>query len=145
MASALTYLNKQLGAGAPVSKRFSVQLSGNYTNSGGAANIGTPGETLSFNTATVNGKPARPRIPTTLNGSTKPLPANTDFEIFLPQGYSGQVEQNATNPTANNYVLRIFAAGSGAAAPVELASGAYPAALTDAPFLVTVRIPLKYD
>lgn len=142
MANALTYLRSDRGVATYVSKVFTCALSANYAN-GGA--IGVPGETLSFNTATVNGKPARPRIPNVLNNSTTPLPKNTDFEVFTPNGYSAQVEQNAASPTAANYALRIFAAGSGNAAPVELASGAYPAALTAAPIVIKVRIPLKYD
>jgi hypothetical protein len=142
MANTLTYIGKDLGAGAQVYKRFKCALSGNYAQ--GAA-IGVPGETLGFNTAAYNGTPARPRIPSTVNGSTAALPKNTDFEVFVPDGYTAQVEQNAANPTANNYALRIFAAGSGNAAPVELASGAYPAALTAAPILIKVRVPLKYD
>jgi len=141
MANALAYLRSDRAVSTFVFKVFTCTLSGNYTN-GGA--IGVPGETLSFNTATVTGKPSRPRIPNVLNGSTSPLPKNTDFEVFVPNGYSAQVEQNATSPTAANYALRIFAAGSGNAAPVELASGAYPAALTAAPIVIKVRIPAKY-
>jgi hypothetical protein len=142
MANALTFLYRRAGAGATIEKAFTCALSGSYSN-GGA--IGTPGETLSFNTAAVNGKPSRPRIPNVLNGSTTPLPKNTDFTVVCPNGYSAQVEQNATSPTAANYALRIFAAGSGNAAPVELATGAYAAALTAAPLVIKVRIPLKYD
>jgi hypothetical protein len=142
MANTLTYIGKDLGAGAEVYKRFTCALSGNYAQ-GGA--IGTPGETLAFNSAAYNGKPSRPRIPSVVNGSTSALPKNTDFEVFVPDGFTAQVEQNAANPTANNYALRIFFAGSGNADPVELGTGAYPAALTAAPILIKVRVPLKYD
>lgn len=146
MANTLTYLNKDKGAGSVIYKNFSCLLSGNYVNSGGATAIGTPGEVLSFNTAVVNGKPVRPRIPSTMNGSTANLPSNTDFIIpEQPQGYTIQIERNATAPTANNYVARIFTAGSGAAAPAELGAGAYPAGLTAAAFVIKCRIPLKND
>lgn len=143
MANALTFLRKELPAGGPSKKVFSCQLSGNYAQ-GGA--IGVAGETLAFNSAAYTGRPARRFIPSTVNGSTSALPVQNDFEVFfVPNGYEAQVEQNSVNPTANNFVLRIFAAGSGNAAPVELAGGAYPAALTSAPILIKVRVPLKYD
>jgi hypothetical protein len=142
MANLLTYLRKQLNVGTSIEKVFTCALSGNYAN-GGA--IGVPGETLAFNLAAYTGRPARRFLPSTQNGSTANLPKNTDFEVFTPNGYTSQVEQNAANPTANNYALRIFVAGSGNAAPVELASGAYPAALTAAPIVIKVRVPLKYD
>jgi hypothetical protein len=81
-----------------------------------------------------------------MNGSTSPMPASlTDFIVQMPNGYEGQIEQNAVNPTANNYVLRIFAGGSGNAAPVELATGAYPAALTTEVILIKVRVKKRYD
>jgi hypothetical protein len=141
-ANTLTYLRKDIGAGAPIEKVFTCLLSGNYAN-GGA--IGVPGETLAFNNAAYTGRPARRFLPSTQNGSIANLPKNTDFTVLTPNGYTAQVEQNAANPTANNFALRIFAAGSGNVAPVELASGAYPAALTAAPIIIKVRIPLKND
>lgn len=141
MANLLAYLGKYLQIGTPTIKRFSCTLSGNYAN-GGA--IGTPGETLAFNSATNTGKKSRPKIPN--GGSTGQLVPSTDIYVTeCPNGYSAQVEQNAVSPTAANYALRIFAGGSGAAAPVELASGAYPAALTGAPLVIEVLVPTKYS
>lgn len=141
-ANALTYLRTEKAAGGPVYKVFSCQLSGNYAN-GGA--IGVAGETLVFNSAGYTGRPSRRFLPSTVNGSTSALPAQSDFLLsFVPNGYEAQIEVNAANPTANNYVMRIFAAGSGNAAPVELTTGAYAAALTSAPIIIKVRVPLKY-
>lgn len=142
MANLLTYLRKELGAGTDPKKVFTCLLSGNYAN-GGA--IGVPGEVLAFNSAAYTGRPARRFLPSTVNGSTSALPKNTDFEVLVPDGFSAQVEQNAANPTANNFALRVFVAGSGNADPVELATGAYPAGLTAAPIVIKVRVPLKYD
>lgn len=140
MANALTFLGKRISIGSRVIKRFTCTLSGNYAL-GGA--IGVAGETLNFNTATNTIKAARPRIPN--GGSTGQLIPNTDIEVSsVPNGYLAQVEQNAVSPTAANYVLRIFASGSGAAAPVELANGAYAAALTGAPLVIEVAVPTKY-
>lgn len=140
MANALAFIGKRLYIGANVVKRFTCTLSGNYAQ--GLA-IGVAGETLAFNSASNTGKRARPRIPN--GGPTGALPANTDVEVTqVPNGYSAQVEQNAVSPTAQNYVLRIFAAGSGNAAPVELGAGAYPAALTGAPLEIEVTMPSKY-
>ena len=138
MAASLSFLNKDIGAGNNIVwKNFQCTLSGNYTNSGAAANVGTPGETLSFNTALNPKYLSRPRIPN--GGSTGQLLAASDFIVQLPQGYDGIVEKNATNPTANNYVLRIFTTSA-----TELNAGAYPAALIAEPFLIKVRVPSKY-
>lgn len=136
MANTLTYISKDLGAGNPqIYKNFSCQLSGNYTSSGGVQ--GVAGEILSFNTAAYTGKPARIRIPA--GPPAARLPVNTDFQVFLPQGYDGQIEQNAVSPTPNNFILRIFTAGG-----TELGAGAYSAALAAEPFLIKVRMPQKY-
>lgn len=141
MANALSFLGRRLFLGTTVVKRFKCTLSGNYT-SGGA--IGVAGEILAFNSAANPNKAARIKIPN--GGVTGQLPPNTDFEVTsVPNGYSAQVEQNATLPTAQNMILRIFAAGSGNAAPVELSAGAYPAALTGAPIEIEVTIPSKYN
>lgn len=140
MANVLTFLNRRLNMPTTVTKRFKCVLSGSYVQ--GLA-IGVPGETLSFNTALNPGLAPRTKLPVSPGGK---LPSNTDIEVAgVPNGYSAQVEQNAVAPTANNYALRIFAAGSGAAAPVELAAGAYPAALTGAPIIIEVNVPAKYN
>lgn len=141
MANVLTFIGRKLNMPTTVTKRFSCQLSGSYTQGGG---IGIPGEVLSFNTAAYTGRPARIKIPAGPPAGN--LPLNTDFEVVsVPTGYSAQVERNATAPTPNNFVLRIFAAGSGNAAPVELSAGAYPAALTSAPLVIEVLLPAKYN
>ena len=144
-ADTLTYVGKRLGIGPKVVKRFTYTLaSGNSYTNGGA--VGVAGLTLAFNSAALSGKPARPRIPN--GGASGTLPANTDIVVVnTPNGYIGQVEQNATNPTAANYVLRIFAAGSGAAVPAELASNTYAtyAGLTGSTFEIEVTIPAKYN
>jgi hypothetical protein len=143
MANTLTYLRKKKNVGNYVTKVFQCALSGNYVQSAG---IGTPGETLAFNNAGYNGLPERPKIPGVMNGSTKNLPPNSAIRCPNVSGFSFNVEQNATNPTANNYCLRIFT-GDG----TELASGAYAAnaaALVAAGFqglTIEVDVPLKYD
>jgi len=140
MANVLTFIGRKLNMPTTVTKRFSCLLSGNYAQ--GLA-IGVPGETLSFNTAKNPNFAARTKLPSSPGGV---LPATTDFEVVTcPNGYSAQVEKNAVAPTPNNYVLRIFAAGSGNAAPVELGAGAYPAALTGAPIVIEVSMPAKYN
>jgi len=140
MANALAFLGKRITIGTPIIKRFTCTLSGNYVL-GGA--IGVAGETLNFNTATNPGMKSRPRVPN--GGPSGQLVPTTDIEVTqVPNGYTAQVEKNAVNPTAANYVLRIFAAGSGNAAPVELANGAYPAALTGAPLVIEFAVPQKY-
>ncbi len=143
MANTITYLNSRRAAGDNIIvKRYKVVLTGSYV-SGGA--IGTPGETLDFTKVLNPGYAARPRIP---GGPAAKLPANTDFHVaVVPGGYAAQVEQNATLPTTANYVLRIFAGGSGAATPAELASGTYASvgpALTASPVIIEVQVPLKY-
>ena len=57
MANTLTYLRKKKSVGNTVTKVFQCLLSGSYVQSSG---IGTPGETLAFNSATLNGYPERP-------------------------------------------------------------------------------------
>lgn len=140
MANVLTFLQNRILPHECI-KRFTCLLSGNYVQ-GNA--IGVAGETLSFNTALNPNKAARAKLP---NGSPSgQLVPNTKAEVSsVPNGYTAQVEQNAVSPTANNYVLRIFAAGSGNAAPVELAAGAYPAALTGAPIVIEMGVPAKYN
>lgn len=138
MASALTAVRKKKGLGSFITLVFQCVLSGNYTNSGGVGNAGTPGETLNFNGAANPLKLARFKLPQPLAGK---LPPNTDIRVTrVPAGYDAQVEQNAANPTAANYVLRIFTTGG-----TELAGGAYPAGLLDATgLLIEVDIPNKY-
>jgi hypothetical protein len=140
MSNTITYLRSKRAAGGIVTKVFSVTVSGSYTQSSG---IGTPGETLAMNSAAVSGKPARPKIPSTLNGSTSSLIANNAIRVSRnPDGYEGLVEQNASSPTAQNYVLRIFTNGN-----AELGSGTYPANLSGdtTGFIVEFDVSLKYD
>lgn len=141
MANVLTFLNRRLNMPTTVTKRFKCVLSGSYVN-GGA--IGVAGEVLSFNTALNPQIASRTKIPA--GPPAARLPANTDIEVAnVPNGYLAQVEQNAVLPTPNNFILRIFAAGSGNAAPVELSAGAYPAALTSAPLVIEVNMPAKFN
>lgn len=122
--------------------KFSCTLSGSYAQ-GGA--VGTPGETLNFNGAANPFKLARPKIPGSPAGR---LPANSDCQVTkVPAGYSATLERNASSPTPANFALRIFTAGSGAAAPAELGAGAYPAALSGDLLGITMEIsaPLKYN
>lgn len=143
MANVIKFLGANRAAGDNVIiKRYQVTLSGSYV-SGGA--IGTPGETLDFSKVTNTGYAARPGIPGAAAGK---LPANTDFKVICPGGFSGQVEQNSSSPTIKNFALRLFGAGSGAAAPAELASGTYASvgpALTASTTIIEVRIPQKYS
>lgn len=141
MANVLTFLGSDRAPGPFYIKRYQCVVSGSYVN-GGA--IGVPGETLSFNTSVNTALRARAKLPA--NGAGR-LPANADFRVVRnPEGYVGQIERNATSPTPNNFAMRIFAAGSGAANPVEIASGAYLAALIADPtgFIIEVRVAQKY-
>lgn len=141
MANQLTFLGSDRAPGPFFIKRYKCTVSGSYVN--GAA-IGVPGETLSFNTAINTALRARAKLPTAAAGRLVP---NIDFKVVRnPEGYIAQIEQNATSPTPNNYVMRIFAAGSGAANPVEIASGAYLAALIadTSGFIIEVRVSQKY-
>lgn len=138
MAAALTAVRKKKGLGSFITLVIQCVLSGNYTNSGGVGNAGTPGETLNFTNITNTLKLARFKLPQAPAGK---LPPNTDIRVTrCPAGYDAQVEQNATNPTAANYVLRIFTTGG-----TELGAGAYPTGLTDVTGLVIeIDIPNKY-
>lgn len=142
MPNTIKFLGTRRAAGNNnVIKRYQVTLSGSYT-AGGA--VGVAGETLNFNGVLNPGYAARVKLPS--GPPAARLPANTDFAVAdSPAGYTGQIEQNAVAPTPANFVLRIFAGGSGAAAPAELASGAYAAALIATPFVVEVQIPQKYS
>lgn len=139
MPNAITFLRNKRGAGNNfVTKVFGIIVSGSYTQSSG---IGTAGETLAMNSAAVIGKPARPKLPSTLNGSTSNLIPNNSIKVVrAPAGYDALVEQNATSPTAQNYVLRIFTSGG-----TELSGGSYPAAITGdtTGFIVEFDVPLK--
>ena len=143
MANTLTYLRKKKSVGNYVTKVFQCALSGSYTQSTG---IGTPGETLAFNSAANPGYDARTKIPSTLNGSTQELPPNSAFRVIPAFGFTAQVEQNATNPTAQNYCLRIFTADG-----TELGSGTYASLAADLVLAgfkgltIEVDVPLKYD
>lgn len=141
MANAVTFLRTRRAAGSDFNtKVFSVTVSGSYTQSSG---IGTPGETLAMNSASVSGKPARPKLPSTMNGSTANLVPNSAIRVVRgPAGYDALVEQNATSPTAQNYVLRIFASGGS-----ELSSGGYPGAVSGdtTGFIVEFDVPQKLD
>lgn len=140
MANVLT-INEKFQSISIVSQwEFFCQLSGSYVQ-GGAAGI--PGETLNFNAALNPGKLGRAKIPSAPAGR---LPDFDDLEVINTlQGYQAVIERNATLPTPANFVLRIFTAGSGAAAPVELSAGAYPAALTAKPVVIIVTAPSRYN
>lgn len=145
MANVLTLTNKSLqGVGGPGGKMiftFRCVLSGSYVQGGG---IGLPGETLAFNSAANPNKLARPKLPGSPAGR---LPGTNDFEVMNTLGgFTARVEQAAANPTQQNFALRIFQAGSGAAQPAELTAGAYPAALTDPNgFVINVIVPIRYN
>jgi len=136
MSLALTLLSKKRAVGNKITYQYKGVLSNNYTNSGGVGNVGTPGETVNFDAATNPNLVARPKLP---RGPAAKLPANTDCRVYLPNGYDGQIEQNANNPTAANYVLRLFTT-----AATELGAGAYPAGLTAEPLVIEVDVPSKY-
>lgn len=142
MSNTLAFIGKRIGAGnSPIVKRFLCTLTGSYVAGGG---VGIAGETLAFNNASNAGYKARPKIPN--GGASGTLPANTDFEtVTVPNGYSAQIEKNAANPTANNFIMRLFEGGSGAANPAELASNTYASyGLSGAQILIEVLIPAKY-
>lgn len=138
MANTLTLINKKRSAGDNrVRFTFKCVVSGAYAQGG---SIGTPGETLSFNTALNPTYIARPKLPGAPAGK---LPANSDIRITrCPDGYDALVEQNAASPTQANYALRIFGSGN-----TELGTGAYAAGLTadTTGFLIDVDVPLKYN
>ena len=143
MANVLTYLRKKKHIGNYVTKVFQCALSGSYAQSAG---IGTPGETLAFNSALNPGYAERTKLPGVMNGSTSNLPPNSAIRVQPASGFTAQVEQNAANPTPQNYCLRIFASDG-----TELGSGTYvalAAALVAAGFkglIIEVDVPLKYD
>ena len=146
MANALALVRKRIIKNFVIWE-FTCTLSGSYTASGGVT--GTPGETLNFNAATNTYKLARPKIPGLVNGSTSQLPKTGDIEVVsIPGGFTAQVEQNAVSPTPANYALRIFAGGSGAAAPAELTTATYasqaPLILAE-PIVIQVTAPLKFN
>lgn len=141
MANQLTFLRKKKAAGdSYITKVFQCALSASYVQSSG---IGTAGETLNFNAALNPGYAARTKLPGVILGSTDALPPNTAFRVTPYSGFTAQVEQNATSPTPNNYVLRIFASDG-----TELASGTYASVAPDlllAPLVIEVDVPQKYD
>jgi len=143
MANALK-LNRKIITPHNVIWEFLCTLSGSYVASSG---VGTPGETLSFNTASNPKYIARPKIPGLVNGSTAYLPKTEDIKVLNnPGGFDAVVEQNATAPTPANYCLRIFGGGSGAAQPAELASGTYASVathITDEPLVIQVYGAVK--
>jgi hypothetical protein len=143
MAGTLTLNNKYVLPHAVIWEFLFQPTAGNYTN-GGA--VGTAGETLNFNAALNPKKLARPKIPSVINGSTSALPKATDIKVEnVVAGYTAIVEQNAVAPTASNFVLRIFAAGSGGTIPVELGTVAYTAPQLLEPFVIQVAAPLRYN
>lgn len=140
MANQLTLNEKPQSISNVATWEFLCQLSGSYVQ--GAA-VGVPGETLNFNAALNPNKLERAKIPAAPAGR---LPAFDDIEVVnTMQGYQAVVERNATLPTPANFVLRIFTAGSGNAAPVELSAGAYPAALTANAIVIIVTAPSRYN
>lgn len=111
MSNALTALKADYTRRRKV-VRLKIALSGNYTN-------GT-GEVLDFTNV------ANPQFHQ--NPGLNSLPADLgDFIVDrVPAGYSANIQPNPGGTTlANSYALRI-----NSAAGVELATGAYPAALT---------------
>lgn len=142
MAVVITFLGNRILPRAVI-KRYSIKFTtGSYVN-GGA--VGVPGETLNFNTALNPGFLSRPKLPT--GPPAARLPTASDIETpNNVNGYTLQVEANATNPTPANFVGRLFAAGSGNANPVELAAASYASyGLTNAVFVVEFAVPAKYD
>jgi hypothetical protein len=136
-------LNKKYTLPHAVIWEFLITLTGTYPNQSGA--IGTPGETVNFNGASNPNKLARPKIPA--GPPAARLPQTSDIKVLnAPAGYDAVVEQNAANPTPANFAMRVFAAGSGNAAPQELGTGAnYPATFANEPWVVHVYAPLKYN
>jgi hypothetical protein len=144
MSNVLTIKSKKKASGgATVTKVFQCALAGSYLQSSGA---GTPGELLNFNAALNPGLIARAKLPGVINGSIKALPPNSAFRVALASGFTAQVEQNATSPNTNNYVLRIFASDG-----TELPSALYSsvaAPLVAAGFAgltIEVDVPQKFD
>lgn len=142
MPNVITYLRTERAAGSPtVKKIYKITVSGSYVN-GGA--VGVPGETLNFNAALNPGYKARTKLPSAPAGR---LPVSADFDLMrAPEGFTMQFEPNSVSPTPANVAGRIFAAGSGGTTPVEIASGAYLAALAadTTGFIVGVSMPAKY-
>lgn len=143
-ANTLTWISNERAAGENIIwKIYSVALSGSYTQSTG---IGTPGETLNFQTPLNPGYGARTKLPGVINGSNDALPTASQFEVPPVYGYEFQIEQNKTNPTTANYVMRIFTTGG-----TELASGTYAGVAADLvaagaqPIIVKCRVPAKYN
>lgn len=97
-----------------IRRRYSLTaFTGSYVSSGGVE--GTPGDTIDFTTVLNPSKLERPRPPGVINGSTANLPKTTDITVIrVPDGYDGYVEQNATAPTLQNYVLRLYSSGTSA-------------------------------
>src|ERR1700690_160886 len=146
MSNTLKLIRRKKSAGSSIiTYVYQCLLSGSYVN-GGA--IGTPGETLNFDTATNPNFVSRPKLPRGPSGKT---PAASDVRITrIPGGFDAQIEQNATLPTPANFVLRIFTAGSGNAAPVEMSAGTYasngPALSADTTgLIIEVDVPSKYS
>ena len=143
-ANTLTWLSNQRAAGDNIVwKIYSIALSHSYAQSTG---IGTTGETLNFQTPLNPGYGARTKLPGVINGSTDALPTASQFEVPPVYGFTFKVEQNKTNPTTANYVMRIFTSDG-----TELASGTYASVAADLvaagaqPIIVKCRVPAKYN
>jgi hypothetical protein len=152
-ANTLTWISNQRAAGDNIIyKIYSVALSGSYVQ-GGA--IGVKGEVLNFQTPLNPGYGARTKLPGVIGlpnstggttANTDALPASSAFEVPPVYGYEFQIEQNATNPTNANYIMRIFSTGG-----TELASGTYASVAADLvaagaqPIIIKVRVPAKYN
>jgi hypothetical protein len=152
MANTLTFLGVYHNMPGTAIKRYACTLSGSYAN-GGA--VGTPGETLSFNTALNPNKLARPKLVGATPGSGRiPSVANGDFQVVnAPTGIIAQIENNAVSVGGvvsvlpSNMVMRLFGGGSGAAEPAELASATYASyglTLTNAIIIIEVNLASKY-
>lgn len=141
MSNTVTIVDKYKAAGGnKVVKVFKILVSGSYLTS---TTIGVAGETINFNAALNPNKIARPKIPSTILGSTANLVPSSQIKVVrAPDGYDAIIEQNAVSPTGSNYVMRIFTSGDTA-----LGSGAYAAGVTadTTGFIVEVVVPLKND
>lgn len=137
MANTVTIIDKKRAAGGNrITYVFKILPTGTYLTS---ATMGVAGETIAFNNALNPKLIVRPKLPTNAAGV---LPPNSAIRVTrTPDGYDALVEQNATAPVPNNYVLRLFSSGDTA-----LGSGAYAAAFVadTTGIIVEIDVPQKY-
>jgi len=122
MPFTLTLVKRVVNRRSTIRRVYSLTaFTGSYTSSGGVE--GTAGDTIDFTTVQNPTKIERPRPPGVINGSTANLPKTSDIKVLrTPDGYDGYVEQNAANPTLQNYVFRIFSSGTTEVGNVTYAS-----------------------